>query len=104
MEYIILEPLESDNPLVNTSLIERKYEITKEEESFILHESGGPFTGFIVKKPLPLALQGRLFNLDKCDLSFKLNVIMKNSNQPLFHEVRPFDAIEFNQSYYLPFK
>lgn len=87
MEYIILQPLESGEINRNVSLIERKYELNEYEQSLILHESGGPFSGFIVKKPLPLDMQKQLIQLTKCDLSFKLKVLMKNVNQPLFQEV-----------------
>lgn len=87
MEYIILQPLESAEASKNISLVERKNEITEYEQSLILHESGGPFAGFIVKKAMPLNVQTRLIQLTKCDLSFKLKVLMKNANQPMFQEV-----------------
>lgn len=87
MEYIILQPLESVEASKNISLVERKNEITEYEQSLILHESGGPFAGFIVKKAMPLNVQTRLIQLTKCDLSFKLKVLMKNANQPMFQEV-----------------
>ena len=81
MEFILLQPLQTTNAeRFNVSLIERKYEITPEEENLILHEAGGPFAGFIVKKILPLSMQGDLL-LDECHLSFKLNIYMRYSDK-----------------------
>lgn len=78
MEYIILQPLQAKFDNLNVSLIERKYSITADEEKLILHEAGGPFSGFIVKKVLPIAMQP--VNQKKSDVSFKLNVFMRHSN------------------------
>ncbi|RMZ95820.1 hypothetical protein BpHYR1_017278 [Brachionus plicatilis] len=78
MEYIVLEPLVSKNTGLNLSIIERKTKITAEEEKLILHEAEGSFTGFIVKKPMPLLIQESLLNFRKSDLSFKLKVLMKH--------------------------
>lgn len=90
MEYIVLQPLESADPNKNISLIERKNEINEYEQSLILHESGGPFAGFIVKKAMPIQLQARFINLTKSDMSSKIKVLMKNANQPMFQEVSLF--------------
>ena len=88
MEYILLQPLQTNNPdRLNLSLIERKSSITKEEENLIIHQGGGPFSGFIVKKILPLNKQNAL-NLDKCDLSFKLSVYMKDSSLAQMQQVK----------------
>ncbi len=81
MEYILLQPLINDN-IKNVSLIERKTNLTSEEESLILHKADGPYSGFIVKKILPFDLK-----LDKCHLSFKLNVYMKKSGESISHQV-----------------
>jgi hypothetical protein len=78
MEYVILQPMQTVNENLNVSLIERKYSITAEEERLILHEAGGPFSGFIVKKILPLNMQPS--QSKKCDLSFKFNVFMRHAN------------------------
>lgn len=82
MEYIILQPLQTNNDKLNVSIIQRKQEITAEEESLILHEAGGPFAGFIIKKMLPVSLQARyLGNFEQSDLSFKLNTFMKHATK-----------------------
>ncbi len=52
--------------------------LTQDEEGLIEHKAGGPFSGFVVKKILPLHMQ-RTLSLDKCHLSFKLNVFMKRA-------------------------
>jgi hypothetical protein len=83
MEYILLQPLQTKSEKLNVSVIERKYELSKEEEGLILHEAGGPFAGFIVKKMMPIAMQQtRLVNPDKSDLSFKLKVYMRHASRP----------------------
>lgn len=87
MEFIILQPLQTNKKDLNTSLIQRKFEITPEEESLILHEAGGPYSGFVVKKIIPLGSQQQALNLDKCDLSFKLNVFMKHATLPEMQQV-----------------
>lgn len=84
MEFIILQPLQTNNANLNTSLIERKSQLTQDEENLILHEAGGPFSGFIVKKIQPLDFQQ--FS-DKSDLSFKLNVYMKHTVLPGMQQV-----------------
>jgi hypothetical protein len=83
MEYILLQPLQTNSDKLNVSVIERKFELSKEEESLILHEAGGPFAGFIVKKMMPVSMQQRLLiNQTKSDLSFKLNVYVKHASKP----------------------
>ena len=52
--------------------------LSQDEEGLIEHKAGGPFSGFVVKKMLPISLQ-RTLTLDKCHLSFKLNVFMKRA-------------------------
>ncbi len=86
MEYILLQPLKTvDQDRSNVSLIERKTNLTQEEEELIIHEAGGPYSGFIIKKILPFDVE-----LEKCHLSFKLKVFMKQSgNQTnMQHEQR----------------
>ena len=87
MEYIILQPLQTNNEKLNISIIQRKHEISKEEENLILHEAGGAFAGFIIKKMMPIHLQQRLLNFDKSDLAFKLNVFMKHATKPEMQQV-----------------
>lgn len=53
--------------------------MSQDEEGLIEHKAGGPFSGFVVKKILPIHLH-RTLNLEKCHLSFKLNVYMKRAN------------------------
>jgi hypothetical protein len=89
MEYILLQPLQTNNPSLNVSLVERKYELTTDEKKLILHEASGAYSGFVVKKILPLHLQTQSMRDKKCDLTFKLNVYMKNtSRSEMQHEVR----------------
>lgn len=85
MEFILLQPLQTDNAdHSNVSLIERKTSLTKEESALILHEAGGPYAGFIIKKILPFSVE-----LEKCHLSFKLKVYMRQSGQAgVQHEQR----------------
>ena len=87
MEYIILQPLQTKNTNSNVSLIERKYSITADEEKLILHEAGGPFSGFVVKKILPLNMQNDLLMKRNADVSFKLNVYMKHANSSEMQQV-----------------
>jgi hypothetical protein len=88
MEYIILQPLQTKNINSNVSLIERKYSITAEEEKLILHEAGGPFSGFIVKKILPLNMQNDFAIIRRnSDVSFKLNVYMRHANSSEMQQV-----------------
>lgn len=87
MEYIILQPLESIDINKNISLIERKTDLTEFEQSLVIHESGGPFAGFIVKKSMPIDLQNQVLRLSKSDMTSKIKVLMKSANQPLFQEV-----------------
>jgi hypothetical protein len=87
MEYIILQPLQTRNVNSNVSLIERKYTITPDEEKLILHEAGGPFSGFIVKKILPLNMQNDVGIQRNGDVSFKLNVYMKHANSSEMQQV-----------------
>ena len=83
MEYILLQPLPTGSgDRLNVSLIERKFDLTREEEALILHKAGGPFAGFIVKKILPYDIE-----LDACHLSFKLNVYMRQSGQTNMQQV-----------------
>lgn len=85
MEFILLQPLQTeDTDRLNVSLIERKKELTAEEEALIIHEASGPYSGFIIKKVLPFNVQ-----LEKCHLSFKLKVYMRQSGQKnMQHEQR----------------
>lgn len=86
MEFILLQPLQPENPdqRSNVSLIERKTNLTEEEESLIIHEAGGPYAGFIIKKILPFNVA-----LEKSHLSFKLKVYMRQSGQSeMQHEQR----------------
>ena len=88
MEYVVLQPLESESIDLNASLIERKYNLTPDEEKLILHEAGGPFSGFIVKKSLPLHLQTSIHSKHiKSDASFKLKVFMRNEHNQEVQEV-----------------
>ena len=87
MEYIILQPLQTNNEKLNVSIVQRKAELTREEESLILHEAEGPFAGFIIKKMMPIELQQRLLSFDKSDLSFKLNMFMKHATRPEMQQV-----------------
>jgi hypothetical protein len=74
MEFILLQPLQTDHPdRLNVSLIERKTSLTIEEEKLIIHEAGGPYAGFIIKKILPFNVE-----LEKCHLSFKLKVYVQD--------------------------
>ena len=82
MDYIVLEPLQSEQSALNVSVIERKFDISPEEHKLLLHEAEGPFAGFIVKKALPIQLQNKLVNLQKSDFSFKLKVLMKHASLP----------------------
>ncbi len=59
---------------LNITLIERKTELTLEEENGILHKAGGPYAGFVINKPPLHAVE----ELETCHLSFKLNVYMKH--------------------------
>jgi hypothetical protein len=86
MEYVILQPLQTSNEKSNISLIQRKFEITPEEEALILHEAAGPYAGFIIKKMMPLYMQHRMINFDKSDLAFKLKVFVKHATKPEMQE------------------
>jgi hypothetical protein len=74
MEYIVMTPLLQSKTL-NVTLIERKSEISDDEERGILHKAGGQYTGFIVNKSLLQPID----ELEPCQLSFKLNVYMKHA-------------------------
>lgn len=87
MEYIILQPLATNNQDLNVSLIERKATITQEEENLILHEADGAYSGFIVKKMLPAHLQTFEMRNENGDVSFKLNVFMKHATNPEMQQV-----------------
>jgi hypothetical protein len=93
MEYILLQPLQTNNPNLNVSLVERRYDLTPEEEAHILHEAGGPFAGFVIKKIIPKHLAPKL---SKCDVSFKLNVFMKHSNHSDMQQVSKFILFSCN--------
>ena len=79
MEFILLQPLQTANKNLNVSLIERKYKITSDEESLILHEAdAGPYNGFVIKKILPTHLQQPINAMPSCHLMFKLTAFMRN--------------------------
>ncbi|CAF0740040.1 unnamed protein product [Brachionus calyciflorus] len=82
MEYIVLEPLQCEKQTQNVSIVERKFEITPEEQKLLIHEAEGPFTGFIVKKAIPIHLPKKIQNMNKFDLSFKLKILMKHATLP----------------------
>ena len=85
MEYIILQPMQTRNKGSNVSLVQRQSSLTPEEERLVLHEAGGPFSGFVVKKLLPLHMQQHsalVTSAAKCDLSFRLNVFMRHHHKP----------------------
>jgi hypothetical protein len=82
MEYIILQPIQTNNEKLNVSIIERKYQLSREEESLILHEAGGPFAGFIIKKMIPNSMHIKTVDTEKAHLYFKLNVYVKHANKP----------------------
>ena len=98
MEYIILQPLQTKSDKLNVSIIERKTNISLEEEKLILHEAGGTYSGFIVKKILPLNLQSSSFTSEKGDSSFKLNVFMRHSTNPEMQQVILFFKFTINPS------
>jgi hypothetical protein len=87
MEYIILQPLQTKNTSISVSIVERKVNITPEEEKLILHEAGGAYSGFIVKKILPLNYQPSIYTNEKGDSSFKLNVFMRHATNPEMQQV-----------------
>jgi hypothetical protein len=88
MEFIILQPLQTKNASTNVSIVERKVNITPEEEKLILHEAGGAYSGFIVKKILPLNYQPSIYTNEKGDSSFKLNVFMRHATNPEMQQVK----------------
>ena len=87
MEYIILQPLQTKSDKLNVSIIERKINISPEEEKLILHEAGGAYSGFIVKKILPTNNQPSFYTSEKGDSSFKLNVFMRHATNPEMQQV-----------------
>ena len=94
MEFILLQPLQTDDPdRLNVSLIERKRELTDDEEALIIHEAAGPYSGFIIKKILPFNVE-----LEKCHLSFKLKVFMRQSGQTNMQHVTFLSQIYFSIS------
>ena len=88
MEYIILQPLQTRSDTLNVSIIERKIDITADEKKLIMHEAGGPYSGFIVKKILPLNYQPSVYTSEKGDSSFKLNVFMRHATNPEMQQVK----------------
>ena len=87
MEFIILQPLQTNSKDLNVSLIQRRHELTADEESSILHEGDGQYEGFVIKKSLPQHMQASL-NLAPCHLLCKLKLYMKHATNSETRHVR----------------
>lgn len=94
MEFIILQPLQTNSKDLNVSLIQRRHELTPDEESSILHEGDGQYEGFVIKKSMPQHMQASL-NLAPCHLLCKLKLYMKHATNSETRHVR-------SQLYLLP--